>query len=212
MFFSSIFGEKGRVTGKTGETSNKKNILLTGKRPFTPPCWRGKGAQYEWHFVSGKPRRACPVLTGCLPAGRQGRGASLFFHCSLTRRLMSILDLFFPRCSLSSLSWKSSKEKNGLSPFHLQFLLRPFPMWHSTFAQCKPSERDSRYLSKRLWKEIMMQDKNGLTSFLWSGLKRSDISWESFKGYYFPPPIDFSLFPEMAWKVLQGMTSIWLFL
>ena len=23
-----------------------------------------------------RPRRACPVLTGCLPAGRQGRGAS----------------------------------------------------------------------------------------------------------------------------------------
>jgi hypothetical protein len=26
-----------------------------------------------------RPRRACPVLTGCLPAGRQGRGASTDF-------------------------------------------------------------------------------------------------------------------------------------
>ena len=39
-------------------------VYSAGKCPESPALWRGQGAQSRQFFLSGKLRRACPVLTG----------------------------------------------------------------------------------------------------------------------------------------------------
>ena len=50
---------------RSSSGSRVESLFLAGTCPVPPKRnMRGRGAQYERNFLSGKPRRACPVLTG----------------------------------------------------------------------------------------------------------------------------------------------------
>ena len=54
--------------GKKGRAIWPCLTLRPERAPSALADKQAKGGQYKRDYIAGKPRRACPVLTGCLPA------------------------------------------------------------------------------------------------------------------------------------------------